>query len=394
MSLADGQTDASASKLVPFVKSLEHAEDPFEGLRLDASPLSRTEKTQLLTPCRAAENDEWLITVLGAYDGDLDDGAATGQYLVTQPTGSEPRPRPRGNGLRRSLPGVRRPQLAHRGRLRAPSVVLECQRLCTWNTGVRKGAAFFRVPGALRSNGERLDLEAAWHPSCKRVRAREKLLAKMRQRHEIRRSKASSIVWYVAIAGCAGSETPAVSSELAAAVAVAYARQPAAPKDPDDDAASGGSSGEASSDAGSSGSGATVNAGGSGDVGAGGSGLSGGAGAPDSSSAGAAGSAEDPETCDGFAVLEANCGTSGCHGEGSNLGTYAESEEVARSYIGEPGIVCSTQGALIDTDDPSASLMVRKLSRDPPCGNPMPLNAQPLSAADAQCIEDWIGGLE
>jgi hypothetical protein len=31
-------------------------------------------------------NDEWLVTILGAYDGDMDDGAASGHYRVTQPT--------------------------------------------------------------------------------------------------------------------------------------------------------------------------------------------------------------------------------------------------------------------------------------------------------------------
>jgi hypothetical protein len=34
------------------------------------------------------DNDEWLVTVLGAYDGEMDDGAASGHYLVTQPTGA------------------------------------------------------------------------------------------------------------------------------------------------------------------------------------------------------------------------------------------------------------------------------------------------------------------
>jgi hypothetical protein len=32
------------------------------------------------------ENDEWLGTILGAYDGTTNDGAANGHYLVTQPT--------------------------------------------------------------------------------------------------------------------------------------------------------------------------------------------------------------------------------------------------------------------------------------------------------------------
>jgi len=32
------------------------------------------------------EHDDWLVEVLGAYDGALDDGVASGHYLVTQPT--------------------------------------------------------------------------------------------------------------------------------------------------------------------------------------------------------------------------------------------------------------------------------------------------------------------
>jgi hypothetical protein len=34
--LADGQPDASASELIPFVQPLEHAENPFEVLRIDS----------------------------------------------------------------------------------------------------------------------------------------------------------------------------------------------------------------------------------------------------------------------------------------------------------------------------------------------------------------------
>jgi hypothetical protein len=34
------------------------------------------------------ENDEWLVTILGAYDGTLGDDAARGHYRATQPTGS------------------------------------------------------------------------------------------------------------------------------------------------------------------------------------------------------------------------------------------------------------------------------------------------------------------
>lgn len=31
-------------------------------------------------------SDEWLVTILGAYDGNTSDGAANGHYLVTEPT--------------------------------------------------------------------------------------------------------------------------------------------------------------------------------------------------------------------------------------------------------------------------------------------------------------------
>jgi hypothetical protein len=98
--------------------------------------------------------------------------------------------------------------------------------------------------------------------------------------------------------------------------------------------------------------------------------------------------------CDGFAILAANCGTSGCHGQGSNLETFAASEASARTFIGKPGtLACSGQGNVIDIDDPAESLMVRKLADDAPCGQQMPIAGDPLSASEVQCIEDWIGGL-
>jgi hypothetical protein len=98
--------------------------------------------------------------------------------------------------------------------------------------------------------------------------------------------------------------------------------------------------------------------------------------------------------CDGFALLASNCGTSGCHGTGSNLGTFAASESAARSYIGKSGTVtCAGQGSLINPDDPPASILVQKLGDYPPCGNHMPLAGALLSDADVACIEDWIGSL-
>ena len=53
-----------------------------------AIALQSADTTAFWPEAATDENDEWLVTVLGAYDGDLGDGAATGHYLVTQPTGA------------------------------------------------------------------------------------------------------------------------------------------------------------------------------------------------------------------------------------------------------------------------------------------------------------------
>jgi hypothetical protein len=128
-----------------------------------------------------------------------------------------------------------------------------------------------------------------------------------------------------------------------------------------------------------------------GQAGSGGNGGGTSAGAAGSSSSSSSGNAS---SCDGFALLAANCGTSGCHGEGSNLEDFAASEAAARAFIDKPGtLACTGQGLVIDTENPEDSLMVRKLSDDAPCGQQMPISGEPLSAAEVECIEDWISGL-
>jgi hypothetical protein len=100
--------------------------------------------------------------------------------------------------------------------------------------------------------------------------------------------------------------------------------------------------------------------------------------------------------CDGFSILQANCGQSGCHGEGSMLGsTFASSEADARSYIGRSGtLTCGGQGPLIDPENPSESVIVLKMSDDPPCGNYMPPSGMFLPDDDVECVTNWIGNLE
>jgi hypothetical protein len=164
---------------------------------------------------------------------------------------------------------------------------------------------------------------------------------------------------------CAGSDIPEVTNETRDELVAAYTSRGRG--------GSGGAGGQ--SNGGSSGS-------------AGGAAGDGGA-----SPGGAAGTGGGGAVCNGFAVLEANCSTSNCHGAGSNLGNFAESEEAALSYVGEEGAICGGQGALLDPESPEDSVIVLKLADDAPCGQPMPLNADPLEQSDIDCLVEWIGSL-
>lgn len=188
---------------------------------------------------------------------------------------------------------------------------------------------------------------------------------------------------------CAGKDPPELTADQADAIRTAY----------DDGAVAGaggggaGGAGGALAAAGSGGSGGSQLP--SNPSGSGGSAAAGlaGSGGGSTAEAGAGGGTSSGSTCDGFALLATNCGTSGCHGEGSNLEDFAASEAAARNFIDVPGtLACGGQGLVIDTDDPAESLMVRKLSDDPPCGQQMPPGGG-LSPAEVDCIEDWISGL-
>jgi hypothetical protein len=56
-------------------------------------------------------------------------------------------------------------------------------------------------------------------------------------------------------------------------------------------------------------------------------------------------------------------------------------------------VTCAGLGALINPANPPASILVQKLADSPPCGNHMPLAGALLSAAEVDCIEEWIGSL-
>jgi hypothetical protein len=202
---------------------------------------------------------------------------------------------------------------------------------------------------------------------------------------------------------CAGKDIPEVDPDLRSGLVDAFSRSPAASAGASGSSGAGGggsggaTGGVASGNGGSAGSantaGGSAGAAGSGMQASNGGSASGAAGAGMSSAgASGAGPSDTGTACDGFAVLEANCSSGGCHGAGSNLGNFAESESIARTFIGREGAVCAGQGALIDTDDPAASVILLKVSDDAPCGQPMPLGGS-LDESDVACLEDWIGSL-
>jgi hypothetical protein len=187
---------------------------------------------------------------------------------------------------------------------------------------------------------------------------------------------------------------PPISDDLRDALAATYGNGAAPP------VASAGTGGSAAAPIAGAGGNAGSGAGGEDEPpaeqasgGAAGSSMAGVAGS--SADQGAAGSAPASETCDGFAILAQYCATSGCHGQpGAPLGDFASGPDAARAFIGREGsLACTGQGVIIDSDEPSDSLLLAKISGDPPCGQAMPPTGEQLTDAQVACIQEWIGGL-
>jgi len=203
-------------------------------------------------------------------------------------------------------------------------------------------------------------------------------------------------------AACAGETIPDIDGPLADSIEERYAVGASGAVG----AAGAGGRGQVASDAddddgpvaragrGGSASVAAAGAGGALDEGEGGAAGSAMVAAAGAAGGGVGGGGGSGVACDGFAIIQENCGGGSCHGQGSNLGTFAVSEDDLRSYIGEEGILCVGQGPLLDPADPEGSVLVQKLSDDPPCGQPMPAGVDQLDPEDIDCIVEYIGSLE
>lgn len=96
-------------------------------------------------------------------------------------------------------------------------------------------------------------------------------------------------------------------------------------------------------------------------------------------------------------IFAVSCGTANCHGsQGQRPRGYTDLgysvNDVATRLLdlpGSPREACA-EGKVIDTVQPEASLLLRKLDPVPPCGLHMPFGTYKISDFDKSCIERWV----
>jgi hypothetical protein len=87
------------------------------------------------------------------------------------------------------------------------------------------------------------------------------------------------------------------------------------------------------------------------------------------------------------------CGAAGCH-SGPTPATKLNLvlPGVDKRLVNQPSVEC-TPGLLVDTADPTASIMYQKLTTSPPCGSQMPLTGAKMTTSELQCFVGWIEAL-
>lgn len=107
-----------------------------------------------------------------------------------------------------------------------------------------------------------------------------------------------------------------------------------------------------------------------------------------------AGSVAEP-VCDAVTqVLLPNCGGGSCHSNpDARIGDWAVGRAEAESFVDVPSVRNVQCGVIIDSSDPSQSLLLRKLIGDfpiPMCGGPMPVSGPDLTDAQISCMASWL----
>ena len=108
------------------------------------------------------------------------------------------------------------------------------------------------------------------------------------------------------------------------------------------------------------------------------------------------GSNEDPGPfCDAVTlVLLPRCGGGSCHSNAdARIGDFASGRTQAESFVDVPSVRNASCGRIIDSQDPSQSLLLRKLIGEfpiPTCGGPMPVSGGDLTDAQITCMASWL----
>lgn len=102
--------------------------------------------------------------------------------------------------------------------------------------------------------------------------------------------------------------------------------------------------------------------------------------------------AAEPTFGEVYGILAATCGggQSGCHVGGMSAELALPDADAAyAALVGVASRRCDGE-LLVAPGDPDQSLLVTVLEGDTECVKAMPLNRDPLSAADVETIRDWI----
>ena len=112
-------------------------------------------------------------------------------------------------------------------------------------------------------------------------------------------------------------------------------------------------------------------------------------------SGGSTGSLPERMYCDAVAeVFVPRCGGGSCHSNSTaTIGDFAVGTAEAESFVDVPSVRNAACGLIIDSQNPSDSLILRKLIGDfpvPMCGGPMPVSGGDLTDAQIDCVADWV----
>jgi hypothetical protein len=93
-------------------------------------------------------------------------------------------------------------------------------------------------------------------------------------------------------------------------------------------------------------------------------------------------------------VLLPSCGGGSCHSNrDARIGDWGVGREEAESFVDVPSVRNVACGFIIDSQDPSQSLLLRKLVGDfpiPMCGGPMPSSGPDLTDEQIACMASWL----